>query len=99
MTMKKTINVKIGGQDYNLRSDDEAKVRAVAAVVDSQFRQLQTSSKEPSTATISILTALNIAEQEYDARLQETINQHYLASEVEKMVTYLRQSQGIPIKV
>jgi cell division protein ZapA (FtsZ GTPase activity inhibitor) len=94
--MKKTISVKIGGQDYNLRSDDEAKVRAVAAHVDTQFRHLQASSKEPSTATISILTALNIAEQEYDAREQEFINQRYLASEVEKMVAYLRQSQGIP---
>jgi cell division protein ZapA (FtsZ GTPase activity inhibitor) len=93
--MKKTISVKIGGQEYKLRSDDEAKVREVASAVDAQFRQLQSSSKEPSTATLSILTALNIAEQEYDARQQEFTDHQYLASEVEKMVAYLRQSQGV----
>jgi cell division protein ZapA (FtsZ GTPase activity inhibitor) len=92
--MKKTVRVKIGGQEYNLRSDDEAKVRDVATMVDTQFRQIQGTSKEQSTATLSILTALNIAEQEYDARQQQQRDKHYLASEVEKMVAYLRQSFG-----
>jgi cell division protein ZapA (FtsZ GTPase activity inhibitor) len=92
--MKKTVRVKIGGQEYNLRSEDEAKVRNVAAMVDTQFRTIQGNSKEQSTATLSILTALNIAEQEYDARQQQQRDKLYLASEVEKMVTYLRQSLG-----
>jgi cell division protein ZapA (FtsZ GTPase activity inhibitor) len=92
--MKKTVRVKIGGQEYNLRSDDEAKVRDVATMVDTQFRQIQGSSKEQSTATLSILTALNIAEQEYDARQQQQRDKNYLSAEVEKMVVYLRQSFG-----
>ncbi|TAE28608.1 MAG: cell division protein ZapA [Candidatus Kapaibacterium sp.] len=92
--MKKTVRVKIGGQEYNLRSDDEAKVRDVAAKVDTQFRLIQGSSKEQSTATLSILTALNVAEQEHDVRQQQQRDKLYLASEVEKMVAYLRQSFG-----
>jgi cell division protein ZapA (FtsZ GTPase activity inhibitor) len=94
MNMKKTVRVKIGGQEYNLRSDDETKVRDVATMVDTQFRMIQGTSKEQSTATLSILTALNIAEQEYDARQQQQCDKHYLASEIEKMVAYLRQSFG-----
>lgn len=90
--MKKTVRVKIGGQEYNLRSDDEAKVRDVAAMVDTQFRLIQSNSKEQSTATLSILTALNIAEQQYDTRQQQQRDTLYLASEAEKMVAYLRQS-------
>ncbi len=92
--MKKTVRVKIGGQEYNLRSDDEAKVLDVAAKVDTQFRMIQGSSKEQSTATLSILTALNVAEQEHDVRQQQQRDKLYLASEVEKMVAYLRQSFG-----
>ncbi len=90
--MTKTVRVKIGGNEYNLRSDDETKVREVAGAVDAQFRQMQGISKEQSTATLSILTALNIAEQEYDTRQQQRIDKAYMAAEVEKMVAYLRQS-------
>ena len=90
--MTKTVRVQIGGHEYNLRSDDEAKVREVAGAVDAQFRQIQGISKEQSTATLSILTALNIAEKEYDTRQQQRIDKAYLASETEKMVAYLRQS-------
>jgi cell division protein ZapA (FtsZ GTPase activity inhibitor) len=90
--MTKTVRVQIGGHEYNLRSDDEAKVREVAGAVDAQFRQIQGISKEQSTATLSILTALNIAEKEYDTRQQQRTDKAYLASETEKMVAYLRQS-------
>lgn len=90
--MTKTVRVKIGGNEYNLRSDDEIKVREVAGAVDAQFRQIQGISKEQSTATLSILTALNIAEKEYDIRQQQRTDTAYIASEVEKMVAYLRQS-------
>ena len=90
--MTKTVRVKIGGNEYNLRSDDEAKVREVAGAVDAQFRQMQGISKEQSTATLSILTALNIAEKEYEIRQQQRIDKAYLTAETEKMVAYLRQS-------
>lgn len=90
--MTKTVRVKIGGNEYNLRSDDETKVREVAGNVDAQFRQLQGISKEQSTATLSILTALNIAEKEYEIRQQQRIDKAYLTAETEKMVAYLRQS-------
>ncbi|MCS6808238.1 MAG: cell division protein ZapA [Bacteroidota bacterium] len=90
--MNKTVRVHIAGSEYNLRSDDETKVREVAAAVDAQFRQLQAISKEQSTATLSILTALNIAEKEYEMRRQQRADMAYLASEVEKMVAFLRQS-------
>ncbi len=91
VTMK-TVRVTIGGQDYNLRSDDETKVRSIAGNVDTQMRQIQSASKEQSTATLSILTALNIAEKEYESRKQQQTDTQYLVSEVEQMVAFLRQS-------
>lgn len=94
----KTVRVNIGGQDYNLRSDDEEKVRSIATAVDFQLRHIQNATKEQSTSTLSILTALNIAEKEYELRKQQQIDSQYLVSEVEKMIVFLRQPQpGSPV--
>jgi len=90
----KTVRVKIGNQEYNLRSDNETKLRAVADHVDRQFRQLQTATQEPSTATLSMLTALNVAEEAYELRQQQHVDNEYLASEIEKMIQFLQQSYG-----
>lgn len=89
----KTVRVNIGGQEYNLRSEDEEKVRTIAAQVDFQLRHIQNATKEQSTSTLSILTALNIAEKEYELRKQQQIDSQYLVSEVEKMIVFLRQPQ------
>lgn len=86
------MRVTIGGQAYNLRSDDEAKVREIALTVDTQFRHIQTATKEQSTATLSMLTALNIAEKEYESRKQQQIDMQYLAAEVEEMIAFVRQT-------
>jgi cell division protein ZapA (FtsZ GTPase activity inhibitor) len=88
----KTVRVNIAGQDYNLRSDDEVKLRRVAESVDLQMRQLKAMIAEPSTTTLSVLTALNIAEKEYDAQNQQAANTTYLVSELETMISFLRQS-------
>jgi cell division protein ZapA (FtsZ GTPase activity inhibitor) len=88
----KTVRVNIAGQDYNLRSEDEGKVRHIAESVDLQMRQLKATIPEPSTTTLSVLTALNIAEKEYDSQKQQTANTAYLLSELETMINFLRQS-------
>jgi len=90
----KTVRVKIGNQEYNLRSDNEAKLRAVADQVDRQFRQVQAATQEPSTATLSMLAALNVAEEGYELRQQQQVDNEYLASEIEKMMQFLQQSYG-----
>jgi cell division protein ZapA (FtsZ GTPase activity inhibitor) len=86
------VRVTIGGQEYNLRSDNEAKLREIAASVDKQLRQLQATTTEPSTTTLSVLTALNIAEQEYDTRHQQIANTQYLILELERMKAFARQT-------
>lgn len=88
----KSVRVKIGGQEYSLRTDDEVKLRDIADRVDSQLRALQSSTAEQSTSTLSILTALTIAEQEYDSRKQQITDVQYLVAEVEAMIAFLRQS-------
>jgi cell division protein ZapA (FtsZ GTPase activity inhibitor) len=90
--MMQTVRINISGQEYNLRSDDEAKLRTIAGTVDTQMRQLKAVTNEQSTATLSVLTALNIAEKEYDTRTQQTVNTQYFTAEVERMITFLRQA-------
>jgi cell division protein ZapA (FtsZ GTPase activity inhibitor) len=86
------VRVTIGGQEYNLRSDNEVKLREIATSVDKQLRQLQATTAEPSTTTLSVLTALNIAEQEHDTRHQQIVNTQYLIAEVERMKAFARQT-------
>jgi cell division protein ZapA (FtsZ GTPase activity inhibitor) len=88
----KSVRVKIGGQEYSLRTDDEGKLCDIAERVDSQLKMLQSSTSEQSTSTLSILTALTIAEQEYDSRKQQTTDVQYLVAEIETMINFLRQS-------
>jgi cell division protein ZapA (FtsZ GTPase activity inhibitor) len=87
--MAKSIRVKIGGQDYNLRSNDENKTRDVARYVDEQMKYLRANAGDKSQATLSILTALNIAEQSYDGSQQANTDKEFVVSELEKMSTFL----------
>lgn len=58
--------------------DDDRLVKSVAAYVDAKFREVQKSSRSPDTQSVAILTALQVAEELFQAR-QET-------SEVKKSV-------------
>lgn len=89
--MSKTVRVKIGGQEYNLRSDDEAKVRAISERVDNQMQQLRHKIQDQSTSTLAVLTALNIAEKEYESLEQSKTDTDYVVAELEKMSAFLQQ--------
>jgi len=58
--------------------DDDRLVKSLAAYVDAKFREVQKSSRSPDTQSVAILTALQVAEELFQAR-QET-------SEVKKSV-------------
>lgn len=89
--MSKTVRVKIGGQEYNLRSDDDARVRAISERVDTQMQHLRNKIQDQSTSTLAILTALNIAEKEYESLEQARADTTYIVAELEKMSAFLQQ--------
>lgn len=87
--MLKSVKVHIGGQEYNLRTDDEEKVRQVAEHVDLQMQRLRHKTQDPSTTTLSVLTALNIAEDTYNCRQQQKADTDYITAELEEMAGFL----------
>ncbi len=94
MSSLQSVNVKIGGQEYKLRSDDEAKVRHLAEKVDVKIQHLRHKIKEPSTTALTVLTALNIAEEGYELEQRSRFDLEYLSSELEQMGDFLAKSAG-----
>lgn len=89
--MSKTVRVKIGGQEYNLRSDDDVRVHAISDRVDTQMQQLRNRIHDQSTTTLAVLTALNIAEKEYDQIEQSKADTDYVVAELGKMSRFLQR--------
>lgn len=62
--MKKTYDIKILGQKFSLRTEnDETHVKRVADFVNKIMHELQQKSSNISTQNIAILGALNIADE------------------------------------
>ena len=89
--MSKTVTVKIGGKDLNLRCEDESKLRRAATEVDSIISQLQGKMQDQTTSTLSILAALNIAEKNDENRQQHFFDRQYVTNELNAMFSYLDQ--------
>ncbi len=67
--MKQSVNVQIAGVRYALKTDeDERWVKAVAALVDERFREIQKKARTPDTQAVAVLTALQIAEELFRER-------------------------------
>jgi cell division protein ZapA (FtsZ GTPase activity inhibitor) len=85
------VKVTIGGKEFTLRGDDEQKLVRAAKEVDDQIRALQSGMMDQSTQMQAIVAALNLAEQKISA--EETLEKEslLLSSELENMVTFLRE--------
>jgi cell division protein ZapA len=67
--MKQSVTVQIAGVKYALKTDeDERWVKAVAALVDQRFREIQKKARTPDTQAVAVLTALQIAEELFRER-------------------------------
>jgi len=67
--MKQSVTVQIAGVRYALKTDeDERWVKAVAALVDQRFREIQKKARTPDTQAVAVLTALQIAEELFRER-------------------------------
>lgn len=89
--MIQSIRVKIGGKEYTLRGEDEQKIRSCASEVDSQFQELQGKLQDQSTATLAVVSALNLAEINYDLKRQSASDTAFISLEFDKMSAFLEQ--------
>ena len=90
--MAQSIKVSILGNEYPLRSNDEELTRQLAADVDTQLRELQAKLPSQSTTTLSVLTALNYAEQDAQTKQQQLTDLERVAAELEALCTSLEQA-------
>lgn len=87
--MVKTIKFTIGGKDYSLKGDNEVLLYRAANDVKNVYSKIQESYPDESVSTISVLTALNIAEKSINEKQQIEVDEDYLVEQINKMTDYL----------
>lgn len=87
--MEKAIRMMIAGKEYSLRADDEITLKLAADLVNQSIDNLESNHPDESYTTLSILAALNIAEQFYNVQNQNKRDIEYLNGEITQMVEYL----------
>jgi cell division protein ZapA len=94
--MKRPVTVTIAGAKYSLRSDgDEASVKALAAFVDARFREVKKASRAPDTQSIAILTALRIAEELFEERLESGELKRKVREKSQALLQFLERQGGV----
>lgn len=85
----KSIRVKIFGNEYPLRGENEEFTRLVAAYVDEMFTRNHAKLPEQPPLTIAVLSALNITEDLLKEREARAAELERLELEIEKLSNYL----------
>lgn len=89
---QESIQVKIFGTEYTLKSDADIEyVKRVAQIVDDRMQKLAESSTIKSESKLAVLTALNVADELYQLKLQykkviENFNKH--SKELSERIDY-----------
>lgn len=90
------ITVAIAGQKYTLRSDaDDATVRALAAFVDTRFREVQKQSRAADTQALAILTAMRIAEDLFAERADASELKRQIREKGQALLQFLAREAGV----
>lgn len=86
--VKRNIEVEIFGQRYSIKSEfSEDQVKEVAAYVDGKMQEVAETTKSVDSLHIAILTALNIAQQ----YLQEKVNKEELLQRIQDKADRLEE--------
>ena len=88
--MKRSVAVQVAGQRYTLKTDqDDRMVKSLAAYVDAKFRDVQKASHSPDTQAVAILTALQLAEELFQARQAATDLKKSVRDKARTLLDYL----------
>ena len=89
---KKSVKVKIFGSEYPLRGESEEFTKKVAGYVDSMIHSIHDKIPEQPPLTISVLAALNIAEDLLKERSKNSELISSFETELIKIGNYLETS-------
>lgn len=85
----KSIKVKIFGNEYPLRGENEDLTKRVASYVDGMLTKIHDKIPEQPPLTVAVLSALNITEDLLRERETHAQELAHLETEVEKISNYL----------
>ena len=85
----KSIRVKIFGNEYPLRGENEDLTKRVASYVDGMLTKIHDKITEQPPMTVEVLSALNITEDLLREREKHILEVSHLEAEVEKLSNYL----------
>ena len=91
--MKRSVTVQVAGQRYTLKTDDDDRlVKSLAAHVDAKFREIQRASRSPDTQAVAILTALQVAEELFQARQEAADLKKHVRDKTRTLLDYLAKA-------
>jgi cell division protein ZapA (FtsZ GTPase activity inhibitor) len=85
----KSIRVKIFGNEYPLKGENEDLTKRVASYVDGMLTKIHDKIPEQPPLTVAVLSALNITEDLLAEREKHSLEVRRLEEEVEKISNYL----------
>ncbi|ROL60736.1 cell division protein ZapA [Bacteroidetes/Chlorobi group bacterium MS-B_bin-24] len=83
------VKVKILGNEYTLKGDNEALMRQASLEVENQLTKIMEKYKDESLQTIFTLTAINLAEKLKECELQSKADTEFIIDELKKITLYL----------
>ena len=87
------MTVQVAGHKYTLRTDDDDRlVKSLAAHVDAKFREIQRASRSPDTQAVAILTALQVAEELFQARQEAADLKKRVREKTRTLLDYLAKA-------
>lgn len=90
--MAKSVKVKIAGKEYSLKGHNEEIIQKASREVNSQLEALEERYKNETVSTLSVLTALNIAEKYCSIENELNSNKSKVIEELGKMTDFLKNS-------
>ncbi len=83
------VKVKILGNEYILKGENEAVIQQAVMEVENQFNKIMEKYKEESMQTIFTLTAINLAEKLKNCEFQSRTDMEFVINELKKITLYL----------
>ncbi len=85
----KSIRVKIFGNEYPLRGENEDFTKRIASYVDGMLTKIHDKIPEQPPLTVAVLTALNITEDLMKEQDKNALDIEHIEIEIEKLSNYL----------
>ncbi len=91
----RTVEVKILGQRFKVKSDDgEEYIQNLAKFVNDQITEIQRTSQAVATHNVTVLAALNIADALFKAREEKEQVLREVRERIRRLVKTVRQASG-----